>query len=283
MIDGKTKVVGIIGNPIDETLSPAMHNAAFKHLNLNWCYLPFLVEEDQVAQAVRAIKGLNLVGLNVTMPFKEAVMEFLDEVEEEAKIVRAVNTIHWQNGILKGYNTDGKGFLLSLKEDAQTEVRGKDVFVLGCGGAARSIAYILAQEKAQSITILNRTKDKAEEFGAILGRNFPSLQVEARSFQDRFDFLLEGADIVVNATPMGKMDLEGMPDLVSKLADKQLVCDLTSSPAISAFLKEVKKRECRVLGGRSMLVFQGALSFKIWTGQDAPLDVMKKAIEDARG
>lgn len=281
VINGKTKVVGIIGNPVDQTLSPPMHNTAFQHLNLNWCYLPFLVEKSQVGPAVQAIKGLNLVGLNVTMPFKADVIEFLDEVEEEARIVKAVNTIHRQDDVLKGYNTDGKGFLLSLKEDAETEMKGKSVFVLGCGGAARSIAYTLAQEEAGSIAILNRTRDKAEQFAVVLRKAFPSLQIAAKSFQDKFDFLLKSADIVVNATPMGKMDLAGMPDLTSVLTERQLVCDLNSSPAISAFLKEAEKRGCQVLGGRSMLVFQGALSFKIWTRQDAPIEVMKKAIEDA--
>lgn len=282
MINGKTKVVGIIGNPIEHTLSPAMHNAAFSHLNLNWCYLPFLVEKSQVARAVQAVRGLNMVGLNVTMPFKQDVIEFLDEVAGEAKIVEAVNTISRQNNVLRGYNTDGKGFILSLKEDAQMKGQAKKVFILGCGGAARSIAYALAQEGAQAITILNRTKEKAEQFGAVLKGNFSSLQVEVKSFIDRFDFLLKDADIVVNATPMGKADLAGMPDLVGKLTDRQLVCDLTSSPAVTTFLEEARKRGCQVLGGRSMLVFQGALSFKIWTGQDAPVEVMKKAIENAR-
>lgn len=280
IITGKTRVVGIIGNPIEHSLSPVMQNAAFERLGLNWCYLPFLVVKEQVGAAVEAVRALNLVGINVTMPFKEAVIPFLDEVTKEAGFVQAVNTIHQAHGRLTGYNTDGEGFVRSLKDDASFETAGATVFLLGAGGAARAIANSLAKYGVSSVTILNRTVDSAIEFSQGLKKRFPHLETNPRSFKNEFYSLLKDADIVINATPLGRVSMKEMPISAGNLTPGQFVCDLATSPK-TAFLEAARERGCRTLDGLGMLVYQGAAAFKIWTGLDAPVEVMWEATRRA--
>lgn len=257
-----------------------MQNAAFERLGLNWCYLPFLVVKEQVGAAVEAVRALNLVGINVTMPFKEAVIPFLDEVTEEAGFVQAVNTIHQAHGRLTGYNTDGEGFVISLKDDASFETAGATVFLLGAGGAARAIANSLAKYGVSSVTILNRTVDSAIEFGQGLKKRFPHLETNPRSFKNEFYSLLKDADIVINATPLGRVSMKEMPISAGNLTPGQFVCDLATSPK-TAFLEAARERGCRTLDGLGMLVYQGAAAFKIWTGLDAPVEVMWEATRRA--
>lgn len=257
-----------------------MHNAAFEALGLNWCYLPFLVEKDQISAAVQAVRALNLVGINVTMPFKKVVIPFLDEVTEEVRFVQAVNTIHHAKGRLMGCNTDGEGFVKSLKDDASFEAAGKRVFLIGAGGAARAIAHSLAKHGVLSIVILNRTIESAIEFSQVLKKKFPHLEITSKSFVNEFYSLLKDADIVINATPLGKVSLEEMPITAQSFMPGQLVCDLATLP-MTAFLEAAQGRGCQILNGLGMLVYQGAASFEIWTGLEAPLEVMWKAVRKA--
>lgn len=281
MIDGRTRVVGILGNPIEETLSPALHNAAFDHLALNWRYLPFLVQAAGLGEAVRAIRALNMAGVNVTMPFKEDVIEFLDEVDVVGEAVASVNTIVNHGGVLKGHNTDAAGFVRALIEDGDRDVAGGRGLIMGAGGAARAVAYGLAEAGAEALTIVNRTGDQAERAVGLLKGRFPALETEAAS-ANGLDLGAGDIDIVVNATPLGKEDLKGIPSSVMEaISNKSVVVDLTTTPAVTAFLKAAVARGAKVVGGRSMLVFQGALAFALWTGREAPIDVMRKAIEDA--
>lgn len=278
MRSGSIKVVGIMGNPIHTSLSPAMHAAAFAAQGLDdWVYLPFLVETARLPAAVEAIRALNLVGMNVTMPFKADVIRFLDEVDEEAMMIESVNTIHHRRGILAGCSTDGRGFLASL-EDLGISTAGTSVVILGAGGASRAVAHALAKAGVRQITFINRTGAKVQSFAARLKKAEPRLEVEAISFGGEATGPVRAADIVVNATPLGKESLDGLRFLVDGIGTDQVVYDLSTVSPLSALLVAAQQRGCRVFGGLGMLVHQGALSYKIWTGLDAPIEAMKRAV-----
>ncbi|MDI6689420.1 MAG: shikimate dehydrogenase [Actinomycetota bacterium] len=283
-IDGQTKLTGIIGYPLRYTLSPVLHNAAFQHLSLNWCYVPLPVERPLLHQALEGIKALNFVGINVTMPYKEEVIPFLDEIASYARIVGAVNTIHVKGNRLIGYNTDGRGFLASLQRDAKFDPKGKNILIVGAGGAARSIAVSLALAGANYIAILNRTLERAHSLGQLLQENFPSCEVEAMDFEADLSYVFLKAEVVINATPVGMDPKSGeLPFPVELLKPKHLVCDLIYKPRETLLLKLAKEKGARTLGGLGMLLHQGAAAFEIWTNLEPPIAVMRKALEEALG
>lgn len=274
-IDATTKVVGVIGYPIAHSLSPKMHNAAFSYLGLNYIYLAWEVEPPKLEWAILGMKGLGIVGLNVTIPHKESVSKLLDELSEEAEIVGAVNTIHNVNGKLLGYNTDIEGFRRALGE----EVKGKKAVVLGAGGAGKAVVYALVSAGASCI-ILNRTEKKAKElverykrFGELSAEELnPFLLKEA----------LRDADILVNATSLG-MKGEMIEGLDEAMGEHLLVMDLVYNPRETPLLRLAKERGARIVEGEKMLLYQGASSFEIWTGGKAPLEVMKRILQKNLG
>ncbi len=270
-------VVGIIGNPIDRSLSPAMHNAAFRAQNLDWVYVPFLTEKERLGTTVEVLKTLGLKGFNVTMPFKKDIIPFLDVVDNEAGAIMSVNTVVNNDGRLSGFSTDGEGFSKSIEEAGET-VEGKRLALIGAGGASRAIAYEVAKKKALNIDVINRTHEKAEVIRDIVESRQKVTKVNAVAFDRKAVKTIKNADIIVNTTPLGKETLEGIDFLVDGLGPGQLVCDLTTVPPLSHFLVTARQHGCRVMGGLDMLVYQGALSYKMWTGQDAPVDVMMKAV-----
>lgn len=267
-ISGKTRIVGLFGYPVDHSLSPAMHNAAFAHLNLDYCYVAFPVRPDLLGDAIRGIKALDLRGVNVTVPHKEKVIPFLDEVSEEAAFIGAVNTILNSGGVLTGYNTDGRGFMESLSE-AGIAVEGKSVLIIGAGGACRAVSYYLSG-KAANLFLFDIDD-------ARLGRlvtDLAAIRSNVNRMQD-LDALLD-IDVIINATPLGLKETDPLPVNASLLTERLTVCDLIYKE--TPLLKAASGKGCKTLNGLGMLLHQGVLAFEIWTGVKPPVDVMRRAL-----
>lgn len=271
-VNGRTKVTGLFGYPVEHSLSPAMQNAAFSHLNLDYCYVAFSVKPELLREAVHAIRALSLSGVNVTVPHKEKVIPFLDRVDEEALFIGAVNTIKNSDGILTGYNTDGRGFMESLKE-AGIETEGKKVVIIGAGGASRAIAFYLAK-KASQVLIFDIDKSRAGSLAADLKTLYPHVAV-----MDKPDNL-HNTDILINATPLGLKEADPTPVDISLITAGMAVCDLIYRE--TALLRMASVRGCITLDGSGMLLHQGALAFEIWTGIKPPISVMRDALEGSK-
>lgn len=277
-INGKTKITGIIGYPLTYTLSPVMHNRAFDVCNLNFRYLPFVVEKERLGHAADGIRALQIRGVNVTMPHKETVMQFLDELSPQAELIGAVNTIVNENGYLIGHNTDGAGFLRSL-EDESYNPRDKSVIVLGTGGAAKAVAVALAQAGIKNITIVGRSIEKAEAIKSVLLRSFKEISVRTLTFSDNLaDTFLIG-ELVVNATPIG-MDENGdsLPVPLELINATHFVYDLIYVPLETVLIKEARNKGARVANGLGMLLYQAAIAYELWTGTSAPVQEMSQAL-----
>lgn len=265
--DAKTQLCGIIGNPVEHSLSPAMHNAAFEQLQLNYAYLAFRVED--VEGAIRGVRALGLRGLSVTVPHKVSVLPFLDEIDPVAKAIGAANTVVNDGGRLKGYNTDWTGFVRSL--EAHVPAKGRRVALLGAGGAARAIAFGL-KEKGAALTILNRAEEieMARSLATEIGCPHGDLsQIDA----------VTGADVVVNATSVGMAPLRDLTVIdPAHLRPEQTVVDIVYNPLETRFLREAKARGCRTVPGYEMLLLQGVTQFELWTGKTAPVDLMRSIL-----
>ena len=273
---------GVIGDPIEHTLSPVMHNAAFKHLKLDFVFLAFRVKASELGDAICGMRGLGVHGLNVTMPHKDAVVEYLDEVDSTAKFLGSVNTVLNRDGRLLGFNTDGTGALKALRENGASP-DGKKVLLLGAGGAAKAIAYALAKE-AGELRVLNRSSEKAEELAGLLSRTFGKKVVGGALSSSAVQRSLRDSDVLVNATSVG-MDPNAKQSLVSPqwLRPDLCVMDIVYSPVETELLKEAKAAGARVIGGAGMLLYQGAASFEVWTGVSAPVEVMRRALLNKLG
>jgi len=270
-ISGRTKITGIFGYPVEHTLSPGMHNAAFEKIGLDYCYLPFLVRPDYLEDAVKSIRALNFSGVNITIPHKEKVMVFLDEVDEEAAFIGAVNTVVNSGGILKGYNTDGRGFMRSLSENG-VEVKNKDVAIIGAGGAARAIGYYLSRD-AGTLSVYGRTKERAET----LVRDLDKVKGNVALMRDILE--VQKFHIIVNATPLGLKENDPLPFDPEVLKPGQIVCDIIYKK--TGLLHEASKKGCVAIDGLGMLLWQGVLSFELWTREKPPVEVMRNALKAA--
>ncbi len=267
-INGKTRITGLFGYPVEHTLSPAMHNAAFRDLGLDYCYVPFLVHPDSLADAVRGIRALNLAGVNVTVPHKEKVMPMLDEVSGEASFIGAVNTIVNSAGRLKGYNTDGRGFMQSLAEN-NIAVDGRDVVIFGAGGASRAISYYICQ-KAKSLSIYDIDKEKLGRLVRDLGQISASVSMlEDASLIDRYH-------VVINATPLGLKEEDPFPFDPELLTKEKTVCDLIYKE--TRLLRKAGEKGCATLNGLGMLLWQGVFAFELWTGKKPDVKIMRDAL-----
>jgi shikimate dehydrogenase len=279
IISGHTKIVGILGYPITHTLSPKMHNAAFRHLGLDYIYLPFKVKPEQLKQAMNGLKGLNIAGVNVTVPHKVHVVEYLDKVSKEAEQLGAVNAIKLEGERLLGYNTDGQGFITSLRVDANTDYKGKTILLLGAGGAAQAVAVSLADQGAGCIAIANRTLKKAEALVNKIRYIAPRVETACLPLGgSELDRYTAEAQIIINATSVGLKSNDMPPVNENRFHAGQLVCDLIYNPPKTRFLAAAESQGAKILNGLGMLVYQGALAFEIWTGKKAPVEVMRKAI-----
>jgi shikimate dehydrogenase len=277
IISGTTRICGIIGDPIEHTMSPVIHNAAFKKLDLDYIYIPFRVGREELGQAVEGIRALNIRGFNVTIPHKVAIMPMLDGLDSLAEKIGAVNTVVNNDGDLRGYNTDATGFLQALLEQG-VEPRGKNTVVLGAGGASRAVSYILA-ERGAHLTILNRQleMDWAEELASRISHDFGR---EVKALELVFENLatvLERADMLINATSVGMSpNSEDTPVPTQLLKSDLVVCDIVYNPIRTRLLQEAKEAGARTIGGIDMLIWQGALAFEKWTEQPAPFELMRK-------
>ena len=283
MIDTGTRVVGVIGWPVEHSLSPAMHNAALAEMDLNWVYLAFAVAPERVGAAVEAVRGLGLVGLNVTIPHKQAVVEYLDELDDAARALGAVNTIVRRNDRLMGHNTDGPGFLRSLEEEGHS-VAGGSVVVIGAGGAARSVAYAVARAGASALNILNRTEARAEEVALLAREGAQDVPVSTGPLTGgEAERAVVEADVVVDCTSVGMYpNVDEGPVIPGEwLHEGQVVVDLTYNPRETTLLRAARRRGAAVVDGTGMLVHQGAISLQYWSGREAPVETMRRALLDA--
>jgi shikimate dehydrogenase len=268
-----TRLAAVIGSPVRHSLSPAMHNAAFRELELDWVYLAFEVAPDSLPAAFTGVRALGLGGLSVTIPHKGSALAQVDEVTAAARAVGAVNTVvRRTDGGLVGENTDGPGFLRSLSDEG-FDPAGRRCAVLGAGGAARTLVHALAGAGAAEVVVLNRTPERAEAAAALagaVGRVGAAADVE-------------GVDLVVNATPLGLAgtDPDALPVDPGLLGPGQLLVDLVPNPAVTPLMGAARARGARVAGGLGMLVHQGALAFELWTGRPGPLGVMRAAAVQA--
>ena len=280
--DYRAELVGVFGHPVAENPTVVMHEAAFAELGMNWRYLTIEVLPDDLEAAMAGMRAMNMRGINLTIPHKVTVVEYLDRLSDAARLMGAVNTVVNDDGELFGENTDGKGFLRALVDDARVDPKDANVVVFGAGGASRAITVELARAGASNITIVNRSPERGRALVDLLDEKTPtSATYEPWNGPYRIP---SGTDIVINATSIGLFpDVDAKPDLdYTTVTAGMTVCDVIHSPD-TPFLKEARQRGSRTLDGVGMLVYQGAIGFKLWTGREAPIAVMYAALAEAFG
>ncbi|MCL4300643.1 MAG: shikimate dehydrogenase [Anaerolineae bacterium] len=277
----KAELVGVFGHPVAENPTIVMQEAAFQAMNLNWRYLTIEVYPEHLADAFKGLRAMNFQGINLTIPHKVEVLKYLDEVAPDARLMGAVNTVRREGQRLIGENTDGKGFLRSLREDAHVDPQGKKVVVLGAGGAARAMTVELALAGAAHLTIVNRSSQRGRELVALLNEKTP-IQAEFVPW-DKMYTVPPDTDVLANATSIGLFpNINDKPDLdYGTITARMTVCDVIPNPPNTPFLREAAARGAKTLDGLGMLVYQGAIGFKMWTGLDAPVAVMREALVKA--
>lgn len=275
-ISGKTKVCALIGDPIEHTMSPAMHNAAFNELGLDYVYVAFGVKPEELAGAINGMKSLGMPGWNVTIPHKVNVIPLLDKLDPLAEKIGAVNTVVNDNGILTGHNTDATGFLQAMLEKG-VEPEGKNIAIMGAGGAARAVSFILADRGAYPV-ILNRIEelDWAENLAAMISKEF-DIDVPAMELtKENLGKVLDDAGILVNATSVGMSPNDDVSPAPAELLKADLtVYDVIYNPIKTRLLRDAEASGATIIGGIDMLVWQGIMAFEKWTGQKPPFDLMK--------
>lgn len=280
-ITGKTKLAGVIGWPIEHTLSPVMQNTAFAYYKKDISYVPFGVQPQGLRQLLLSLNQLGAVGVNVTIPYKEKVIPYLDQLAPSAKTIGAVNTIVFQSGKMIGHNTDGIGFLNSLK--GIQVLRNKDVVLLGGGGAGRAVAVSLAQAKVNQLTIVDidmtRLRKLMKDLRALGLKNLQGVAPGTSQLQDA----LAQTDLVVNATPLGLKASDPLPVPKEWIPRGKCVMDLVYGKKPTAFMKAAARKKNSVVPGWKMLLLQGAESFRLWTGKKPPVFEMQRALLQAAG
>ncbi len=277
MISGTTAIYGIFGYPIEHTFSPAMHNAAFRKLAMDACYVPYAVHPDRLEDAVTSIRSLGLRGVNITVPHKENVLPYLDDCSDEARYIGAINTIEVTRGRLIGHNTDGRGFLRSLHEDAGFRPKGKNFLVFGAGGAGRAIGFSLALAGAAMIAYRDVDMQKASALAGDIQKK-TGIPVETVTEEHIARYAADAA-CLINATPLGLKKSDPLPVMAEYIREKHLVCDLVYNPSETTLLKTAKARGAQRLHGLGMLLYQGVIALELWTGKKAPVQVMKNALK----
>lgn len=274
----KAELVGVLGRPVAENPTGVMQEAAFAAASLNWRYLTIEVPPDRLADAITGVRAFGMRGLNLTIPHKVAVIQYLDEISPSARIIGAVNTVRREGDRLIGENTDGKGFLRGLEVDAGVDPRGKNVLLFGAGGAARAVAAELALAGAASILVVNRGRQRGETMVADL-RQSTGAEINFAPWQGTWQ-VKQDADIIVNATSIGLYpDVEAMPDIdLAGARQQSLVADVVFNPPETPLLRAARSRGLSTLDGLSMLVYQGTIGFEMWTGAAAPVEIMRQAL-----
>jgi len=275
----KPELVSLFGKPVAENPTQHMIEAAFRHHGLDWRYVQFEIEPDRLADAVKGMRAMGFRGGNVTTPHKVAIIPFLDRLGEAASLMGAVNCIVRRGNELVGENTDGKGFVQSLRE--VTDPKGKSVVVLGAGGASRAIAVEVALAGAKRVTIVNRTEERGRAVAALLkGR----VDVDFVPWKGDYK-AAPSVDVLVNATSIGLYpDTDGrVPVDLGALRKGMVVADVIPNPPRTRLVRDAEAKGCTVLDGLGMLVNQGVIGFKYWTGVDADPKVMRRALEEVFG
>jgi shikimate dehydrogenase len=280
-INAATKICAVLGSPIAHSASPAIHNAAFAALNLNWRYVALEVNPKNLRAAITGAKAMNFAGLNLTVPHKLLALEMMDELDDSAKKWGAVNTIKFEIGtggniFARGFNTDADAIAQALREDLKINLRGAKVLLLGAGGAGQTAALKLASEGVRSLFLINRTQTKAEAVKKEIQKKFPDVFVSTH-------YPPAEIDVLINATSLGLKSADALPLDETQFSFKKTraVYDMIYRPAETKLLAVAKNFGCQTANGLGMLLHQGAKAFEIWTGKTAPLDVMRRALEDA--
>ncbi|HUJ71570.1 MAG TPA: shikimate dehydrogenase [Verrucomicrobiae bacterium] len=279
-LDGSTSLVGVFGAPIKHTASPAMHNAAFEALKMNWAYLAFQVAPQDLRTALQGARDMGIVGINLTVPHKILALECVDEIDAEASKLGAVNTVAMERGKLRGFNTDGYGFLKAIKEEFNLSIRGKRILVLGAGGAGRGIAVKCALDGAARVVVANRTLTKIVPIAQEI-RNTKTEFLSIALTPDEIRRVIPEVDLVVNATSVGLKDGESLGLGAELFSPRLRVYDTIYRPAETELLQIAGGAGAQVANGLGMLLHQGAKAFEIWTKRKAPLAVMRRALRTA--
>jgi len=277
-ITGKSRLAGLIGNPVEHSISPQLHNTLSKYMRVDMAYVAFQVKKEDLEKAVTGLKALNAIGFNVTIPYKKEVMKYIDVNSKEALLMGAVNTVKNICGRLYGYNTDAEGFARSFKEESGESFKGKKIAIIGAGGASRAIAVKIAMEGADSINVVNRTLERASDIVEVINNNIRCIcraftigaAVEGHVFKE--------ADIIINTTPVGmypdvsKSPVEGFPIFSSG----QIVYDAIYNPRKTKFLADAEMCGCKTINGFGMLIYQGIFAYEIWTGFKVPEELVRE-------
>ena len=276
-VTSETTVLAVIGDPIRHSKSPLMHNAALAACGWNGIYTAFHVKQEQLGEAIAGMRALGIRGMNVTIPHKEQVIDFLDEVDDHARIIGAVNTIVNENGKLIGYNTDGPGYVRSLKEETGVQLSTANVLLLGAGGAARGLAYSLLREGVQQLMIANRTLERAERIAKELSEYG---SVEAVELKDGVPLIgNREVHIIIHTTSLGMHpNVDDIALNPTCIKPGMIVSDIVYNPLETRLLAEARARGAIVHSGLGMFVYQGAIAFELWTGMTPPISMMRDAV-----
>ncbi len=290
MIDGTTKLLGVLGWPVEHSMSPVMHNAAIQAAGLNACYVPFPCPPEALGDVIAGLRGMAFLGANVTIPHKQAVIEHLDGLSEESRFTGSVNTLYWEGDRLMGTSTDAPGAVLNLRQ-AGIKLDGKRVVILGTGGAARALAFVLARGSfagssggtetfaLPQITILGRDRAKAERLTQDIAAGSAAGTAVRAGLLSAFASLGSGADLLINCTSVGMApDVSECPIDPKLLEPRQAVYDIVYQPRETVLLREAKATGCQTVEGIGMLVHQGAASFRTWFGHDPDTGIMFNAL-----
>lgn len=280
-IQGTTTLLGLIGYPLKHSKSPHMHNTSFEALGLDYVYMAFEVEDGHIKEALDALKILSAKGGNVTMPHKSKVVEHLDEISPDAKIIGSVNTIKIdENKKITGYNTDGRGLVKALQENG-VDFKGKKIVMAGAGGAAKAVATQLAFDGAGELVLFNRTLCSAEAITDNINKNIPTCKARAEVIDEaKLVEEIQDAAILINATSLGMKATidEAIISSADQLPKDIFVADIVYDPDETKLLRLAREAGCKHMNGLMMMIWQGAIAFKIWTGEDMPVDLIKKEI-----
>lgn len=273
-VDGETILTGLIGNPIEHTVSPVLHNSLFSMLGINGIYLPLKVDEKALGNALKGLKAMGFKGFNITIPYKEAVLPYLDEASGEVRLLGAVNTVKVCGDRFYGYNTDGDGFMRSFFEETGTGFSDKHVCILGAGGTARTLAIKAATENAGRIGIINRTAARAEDVASCVnkamrdaGRREDTAFTAEYGSREAYE-MLSGSDVIINATSVGMYPHAGNSPLSDDFVfrKEQVVYDVIYNPPVTRLISQAASRGCKTVNGAGMLFYQGVRAFEIWMG-----------------
>lgn len=280
MISGKAMVCGVIGNPVGHSLSPMMQNFYGEALGLDFIYIPCNVPDEEVGTAVKGIYALGFEGINVTVPHKQRVMPYLLEIDEAARCIGAVNTLVRMEGGYKGYNTDAEGLFRAITGQG-ISIEGQDCLMIGAGGAAKAVAYMLMKAKAASVTVLNRTVDKAQTLAQEMNRQFGTDIMKAMALED-YPKLEKDSYLAIQTTSVGMYPKVGHAPIEEPEFYKKIhtAVDIIYTPAETEFMKYVKAAGGKAINGLDMLIYQGIIAFELWNPQvKVPEDVIKTVRE----